>query len=386
VVVGAGLGGLRTAEELRQHGYDGALTLIGAEAHPPYSRPPLSKEILRGEKPPETAHLREQSTYDDLELELRLGQRAAALDPANHSVTLHDGEAVPYDRVVIATGATPRTLPGIEGPSVYALRTLDDCVALRDRLAARPRVVIVGAGFIGSEVASSTRMLGCDVTVVEMMSAPLVHALGPDVAAACADLQRQAGVDLRCNVGVTAVQGGSVHLDDGTTIAADVVVVGIGVRPDLDWLTGSGLTIDNGIVCDATCAAAPNVFAVGDVARWHNELFGEPMRLEHWTNATEQAGAVARNVLGERTAFAPVPYFWSDQFDTKIQVLGSPRATDNVRVVRGSVEDRKFVAIYGRDGRLTGVVGFGSARYVMALRPLLTTATAYDDAIDQVAS
>jgi NADPH-dependent 2,4-dienoyl-CoA reductase/sulfur reductase-like enzyme len=386
VVVGAGLGGLRTAEELRQHGYDGALTLIGAEAHPPYSRPPLSKEILRGEKPPETAHLREQSTYDDLELELRLGQRAAALDPANHSVTLHDGEAVPYDRVVIATGATPRTLPGIEGPSVYALRTLDDCVALRDRLAARPRVVIVGAGFIGSEVASSTRMLGCDVTVVEMMSAPLVHALGPDVAAACADLQSQAGVDLRCNVGVTAVQDGSVHLDDGTTIAADVVVVGIGVRPDLDWLTGSGLTIDNGIVCDATCAAAPNVFAVGDVARWHNELFGEPMRLEHWTNATEQAGAVARNVLGERTAFAPVPYFWSDQFDTKIQVLGSPRATDNVRVVRGSVEDRKFVAIYGRDGRLTGVVGFGSARHVMALRPLLTTATAYDDAIDQVAS
>jgi NADPH-dependent 2,4-dienoyl-CoA reductase/sulfur reductase-like enzyme len=386
VVVGAGLGGLRTAEELRQHGYDGALTLIGAEAHPPYSRPPLSKEILRGEKPPETAHLREPSTYDDLELELRLGQRAAALDPANHSVTLHDGEAVPYDRVVIATGATPRTLPGIEGPSVYALRTLDDCVALRDRLAARPRVVIVGAGFIGSEVASSTRMLGCDVTVVEMMSAPLVHALGPDVAAACADLQRQAGVDLRCNVGVTAVQDGSVHLDDGTTIAADVVVVGIGVRPDLDWLTGSGLTIDNGVVCDATCAAAPDIFAVGDVARWHNELFGEPMRLEHWTNATEQAGAVARNVLGERTAFAPVPYFWSDQFDTKIQVLGSPRATDNVRVVRGSVEDRKFVAIYGRDGRLTGVVGFGSARYVMALRPLLTTATAYDDATDQVAS
>jgi NADPH-dependent 2,4-dienoyl-CoA reductase/sulfur reductase-like enzyme len=173
-----------------------------------------------------------------------------------------------------------------------------------------------------------------------------------------------------------------VWLDDGSSIKADVVVVGVGVRPDLDWLAATDIEIDNGLVCDEFCAtSAPDVFAVGDVARWHNPLFGEHMRLEHWTNATEQACAVARNVVADPQPFAPVPYFWSDQFDTKIQVLGRPMATDEVRVVRGSI-DGKFVAVYGRSGRLTGVVGFGSARHVMSYRPLLATATAYDDAID----
>jgi NADPH-dependent 2,4-dienoyl-CoA reductase/sulfur reductase-like enzyme len=214
------------------------------------------------------------------------------------------------------------------------------------------------------------------------MSAPLVHALGPMIATACARLQQDAGVDLRCNVAVTAVDENRVWLDDGSSIAADVVVVGIGVRPELEWLASSGLTIDNGILCDEfSQASAPDVYAVGDVARWYNPLFDEEMRLEHWTNATEQAGAVARNIVGEPEPFGPVPYFWSDQFGVKIQVLGRPRADDEVRIVRGSIDEGKFVAVYGRGGRFVGVVGFSSARHVMAFRPLLATTTSYDDAL-----
>jgi 3-phenylpropionate/trans-cinnamate dioxygenase ferredoxin reductase subunit len=382
VIVGAGLGGLRTAEELRQLGYAGKLTLIGGEAHPPYSRPPLSKEVLRGDAEPESAHLRGPDALGELDIDLRLGKRATALDPAAHEVALGDGSSVRYDRLVIATGATPRTLPGVAGRNVHVLRTIDDAVALRDVLKPKPRVAVVGAGFIGSEVASSARTIGCEVTVLEVMSGPLVHALGPEIATGCANLQQRAGVDLRCNVAVTAVDDERVWLDDGSSIDADVVVVGIGVRPELDWLASSGLTIDNGILCDEfSQASAPDVYAVGDVARWHNPLFGEAMRLEHWTNATEQACAVARNIAGDPEPFAPVPYFWSDQFGTKIQVLGRPRADDDVRVVRGSIDEGKFVAVYGRDSRLTGVVGFSSARYVMAFRPMLASGAAYDDAI-----
>ncbi|MFL6238549.1 MAG: NAD(P)/FAD-dependent oxidoreductase [Actinomycetes bacterium] len=382
VVVGAGLGGLRTAEELRQVGYDGVITLLGAEKHPPYSRPPLSKEVLRGDAEPSSAHLRDAQAVEDLGVELLLGRRALQLDAASNAVQLDDGTTLAYDRLVIATGATPRTLATLAGPNVHVLRTIDDCIALRDVLQARPRVVVVGAGFIGSEVASTARELGCAVTVLEVMPAPLVHALGEQIATACADLQRGSGVDLRCGVAVTAVEGDRVWLDDGTFIEADVVVVGIGVRPDIDWLEGSGLQVDNGVVCDEFCATSvEGVFAVGDVARWHNPLFGESMRLEHWTNATEQACAVARNVVGDRTPFAPVPYFWSDQFGSKIQVLGVPRATDDVRVVHGSLEDGKFAAVYGRAGRLVGAVGFSCARQVMTYRPMLATATAYDDAL-----
>jgi NADPH-dependent 2,4-dienoyl-CoA reductase/sulfur reductase-like enzyme len=383
VVVGAGLGGLRTVEELRALGYAGALTLIGAEQHPPYRRPPLSKEVLRGEAPPEAAHLREPASYDELDVDLRLGRRAVALDPATRSVVLDDDSTVGYDRCVIATGATPRLLPGVSSDEVHVLRTIDDCVRLRDALASRPRVVVVGAGFIGSEVASSSRDLGCDVTVVEVMGAPLVHALGPEVGAACAGLQARAGVDLRCGVGVTAISEGSVRLDDGTVLAADLVVVGVGVSPEVGWLESSGITMTNGLVCDEFCATSlPDVYAVGDLARWHNQLFDESMRLEHWTNAAEQAVAVAHNVTGDRSPFAPIPYFWSDQFGTKIQVLGRPRADDEVRVVRGSLDEGKFVAIYGRGDRLVGVVGFGSARHVMSFRPLLATTTAYGEALD----
>ena len=380
VVVGAGLGGLRTAEELRSLGYDGELTLVGAEPHPPYSRPPLSKEVLRGEVAPETAHLREEAAL--AHIDLRRGVRAVGLDVAGRALALEDGSALAYDAAVIATGATPRALPGVDSPAVHVLRTLDDAVALRDKLADRPRVAVIGAGFIGSEVASSARKLGCEVTVIELLPAPLVQCLGPVIAEACAALQVGAGVDLRCGVGVDSISDGKLQLSDGTSVAADVIVVGIGVRPELDWLQNSGLDIDNGLVCDETCqTSAPGVYAVGDVARWHNPLYGEHMRLEHWTNATEQAAAVARNIVGEPTPFAPVPYFWSDQFDAKIQVLGAARADDDVRVVRGSLDGGKFLALYGRGGRLTGAVGLSSARHVMALRPLLAEGTAYDDAI-----
>jgi len=258
-------------------------------------------------------------------------------------------------------------------------------------LADRPRVVVIGAGFIGSEVASSARMLGCTVTVLEVADAPLVHALGPAMGDACTRLHRDNEVDLRTGVGVRSVEGdgrvGRVVLDDGTRVDSDVVVVGIGVVPDVGWLAGSGVSIDNGVVCDEFCqTSAAHVYAVGDLALWKNPRYDEPMRLEHWTNATEQAAAVAHNLVEEPQPFAPVPYFWSDQFGTKIQVLGRPRAADDVTIAHGSMPDGKFVALYGRAGRLSGVVGFRAARHVMSYRPLLAAAASYDEALANASS
>ena len=389
VIVGAGLAGLRTAEALRQHGYAAALTLVGAEAHPPYSRPPLSKEVLRGEAAPETAHLRDAASYADLGLDLRLGRAATGLNPAAKTVTLDDGTALPYDAAVIATGATPRVLPGSEDlAGVHVLRTIDDSVALRDALVGAPRVVVVGGGFIGSEVASSARQLGCAVTVIEVATAPLVHALGPLLGDACAGLQRAHGVDLRCGLGVDGLVGSDrvegVRLADGELVPADVVVLGLGVQPTTGWLDGSGVVVDNGVVCDRHCeSSVPGVYAVGDVARWRNELFDEDMRVEHWTHASEQATAVAKAVLGVREPFTPVPYVWSDQFGLKIQVLGRPRGSDDVTVVHGSIEEGKFVALYGRDDRFVAVAGFRWPAKVMAYHRLLATVTSYGEALDR---
>ena len=388
VIVGAGLGGLRTAEALRQLGYAGTIDLVGAEVHPPYTRPPLSKEVLRGEVAPESAHLREPASYAEVGT-LHVGRTATAIDPNARTVTLDDGTTLSYDAAVIATGGTPRRLPNTDHlAGVHVLRTLDDAVALGAALRAEPKpeVVVVGAGFIGSEVASSALTLGCDVTVVEVATAPLVHALGPLLGDACAALQRTSGVDLRTGVGVAGLEGTDrvtgVRLADDTVIPADVVVVGLGVTPNVEWLAGSGIAVDNGIVCDECCeTTAPDVYAVGDVARWHNRLYAESMRVEHWTNATEQATAVAKAIVGLREPFAPVPYVWSDQFGLKIQVLGRPRPDDEVTVVHGTVDSGKFVALYGRDGKLVAVAGFRSPGKVMGYRPLLAESTSYDEAL-----
>ena len=269
------------------------------------------------------------------------------------------------------------------------LRTLDDALAIRAALDAAARVVVIGAGFIGSEVAATCRMRGLDVTLLEALPVPLARALGDEMGAACAELHRDNGVDLRVGVAPAGFDGDEqverVRLSDGSAIDADVVVVGVGVAPETAWLEGSGLALGDGVLCDASCfASAPGVVAAGDVARWHNPLFGVDMRVEHWTNAAEQGMAAARTLLAgpaRAEPYAPVPYFWSDQYETKIQCVGHLQAGDEVRVVDGSIEDRRFVAVYGRAGRLVGALGFSRPKLVLAYRRLIAEGASFDAAV-----
>ncbi len=391
VIVGASLAGFRAAEELRHLGHDGPITLVGDEPHRPYDRPPLSKQVLAGTRPPEATALDASGgSVDDLALDWRLGTTATGLDLGERSVLLGGGERLPYDGLVIATGASPRRLPGTDHlHGVHTLRTLDDCLAIRAVLEAGPRrVAVVGAGFIGAEVAATCRGLGIDVSLIEALPVPLERGLGPQMGAVMADLHRDHGVDVRLGVGVVLIDGSEraerVRLTDGSVLDVDLVVVGIGVSPNTDWLDGSGLTIDNGVVCDATCLAAPGVVAAGDVARWPNARFDEVMRVEHWDNAIEMGAHAARTLLappGMAEGFAPVPWFWSDQYDRKVQLAGRAGADDLVEVVSGTVEERKFVAFYGRGGRVVGVLGMNQPAKVMRWRSLLEQPTAWDDAL-----
>jgi len=389
VVVGASLAGLRAVEEARALGFGGRLVVVGAEPHLPYDRPPLSKQVLAGEWDADRTALR-SLPYDDLAVEWHLGRRAAALNVTDRVVLLADGERLAYDACVLATGAVPRTLPETPPlPGIHVLRTLDDCLALRAELDHAPRVAVVGAGFIGAEVAATCRGRGLDVSVLEALPSPMVRGLGPTLGDALGRLHVDHGVDLRLGVGVAGFEGyervEGVVLGDGTVVAADVVLVGIGVRPATDWLEESGLTIEDGVVCDATCLAAPGVVAAGDVARWPNPLFGgESMRLEHWTNAAEQGAFVARRLLqgnGGAPAFEPVPFVWSDQYDVKIQVVGLVHGDDRIEIIDGSTAENRFVAAVGRDGRLVGAVAFNRPRPLMRLRRLVAAGTAFDDAV-----
>lgn len=387
VVVGASLAGLRAAEALREGGYDERLVLVGDEPHRPYDRPPLSKQVLAGTRPEADADL---PVPDGLDAQWELGVRATGLDVAGRAVHLADGRQLAYDGLVVATGASPRRIPGWPDlTGVHVLRTLDDCLALRADLDATPRrVVVIGAGFIGCEVAATARGRGLDVTVVEPLAAPVIRGIGERIGAVVADLHRDHGVDVRLGVGVDGISGGgseasqrvgAVHLNDGSTVEADVVVVGVGVVPNTGWLETSGLPIDDGLVCDATCAAAPGIVAAGDVARWPHPILGD-LRIEHWDNAQEQGAHAARTLLahladdgaaGRGEPYAPVPWFWSDQYDRKLQVTGRTSADCDVDVVAGSIEERKFVALYGRAGQLVAVLGMNMPAKVMRWRQRL---------------
>jgi 3-phenylpropionate/trans-cinnamate dioxygenase ferredoxin reductase subunit len=387
VIVGASLAGLAAMEALRQEGFDGAVVAVGAEPHLPYDRPPLSKQVLQGSWGPEKTALREPDRYQSLDVEWRLGRRAARLDLEGRRVVLDDGEAIPVDGLVVATGASPRRLPGTPPlAGIHVLRTLDDCLAIVAELDAGPKVCVVGTGFIGAEVAASCRQRGLEVTALEALDTPMAMAFPAEMGRTCAALHLDHGVDLRCRAMVAGFEGEGrverVLLADGSAVEADVVVVGIGVVPETGWLEGSGLTLENGVVCDATLAAAPGVVAAGDVARW--PLGGQMVRIEHWTNATEQGAAAGRRLLaadGEAQPFAPVPYVWSDQYDTKIQVVGLPRADDEMAVVDGTLEERRFVACFGREGRLTGAVAFNRPRLLVGYRRLLADGASFEDAL-----
>lgn len=396
VVVGASLAGVRAAETLRQDGYDGRIVLVGTEEHLPYDRPPLSKQLLAGKVDVSQVSLCPPDRLEGLDFDFELGKRATALDLDAREVVVDDDTRLAFDGLIIATGASPRHLPGVPPlDGIHLLRTLDDCLAIRAGLekavADGGRVVVVGAGFIGSEVAATSHTAGAAVTVLEALATPLSKALGEAMGTACAALHYDNGVDLRLGAGVSGFHGQhrveGVLLHDGTTVEADLVVVGVGVAPNTGWLESSGLTLDNGVVCDSTGHAAPGVVAAGDVARWHNPLFETDMRVEHWTNAAEGGIAAARALLaGPENAepYAPVPYFWSDQYKTKIQMVGHVHHSDEVRVVDGSVEDRKFLALYEHAGRLVGALGFSRPKLVLQCRRLIAERVSVDEAVAQL--
>lgn len=377
MIVGGGLAAARTAEQLRRSEYTGRITIVSDEVHLPYDRPPLSKEVLRKEV--DDVFLKPREWYDEKDITLRLGSAATRLDTAAQTVTLDDGTVLGYDELVIATGLVPRRIPAfpdLEG--IRVLRSFDESMALREHASACQRAVVIGAGFIGCEVAASLRSLGVDVVLVEPQPTPLAAVLGERIGELVARLHRDEGVDVRLGVGVAEVRGeghvDTVVLGDGTELAADVVVVGIGSHPATGWLQGSGVEVDNGVICDeAGRTSAPHVWALGDVASWRDAT-GHQARVEHWSNVADQARVVVPAMLGQDTpAGVVVPYFWSDQYDVKIQCLGEPEATDVVHLVED--DGRKFLAYYERDGVLVGVVGAGMPGKVMKVRGKIAAAT-----------
>lgn len=383
VIVGASLAGLRAAEALRKGGFEGALTVVGDEPYGPYDRPPLSKQVLTGRAGPEATALPQAPGLD---AEWRLGVAAVGLDRAGKRVRLADGGEVGFDRLLIATGTRARPWPNpaeaaLDG--VFTLRGRDDATRLRAALAAGPRrVLVIGAGFTGSEIASACRGLGLAVTVTERAATPLAGALGATIGAVAARLHRENGVDLRCGVSVTALEGDDAghirraHLDDGTTLEVDVAVVALGAQRNTEWLADSGLGAGpRGVACDAGCRVfdmygivTDDIFAAGDVARSPHPLFGfEFLALEHWSNAVEQAEVAAHNMLhpdAERRPYLHVPTFWSFQFGVGIKSVGVPPLGREVVVVQGSTDERRFVALYGHQGRTVAAVTFDQGKWL----------------------
>lgn len=381
LVIGASLAGLTATEALRNGGYDGELVVVDPSPQLPPDRPPLSKQVLAGEWEPERAVHRSATRLPELGVDLRLGVAARSLDAASRAVALSDGSELRADGVVLAMGAAPRHLPNEPAHGVHVLRTMEDCLALRADLDAGPtRVAVIGAGFIGAEVAATCRGRGLEVTMIEAGPVPLGRVMPGDIGSFIADVHRDHGVDVRLGVGVDGLDADddgrvrAVRMADGSSIDADVVVVGIGVAPAVDWLADSGLTLDDGVRCDETCLAAPGIVAAGDVASWPNPRFGEVMRVEQWENAIEQGEHAARRLLAELGLaetpgpFGPIPWFWSDQYDRKIQMAGRPAAGDGLHIVEGTIEERRFVALFRRDDRCTAVLGVNRPRHVMQAR------------------
>jgi NADPH-dependent 2,4-dienoyl-CoA reductase/sulfur reductase-like enzyme len=377
VVVGASLAGVRTIQALRRLGCDAQVTLIGREPGIACDRPPLSKGFLSD--PDATARpLLGPADLAKLEVTALLGRSATDLAPAGQTVGTDGGERIGYDALVIATGSAPRLLPGLEPrPGVQVLRTAADAARIKEALSARACVVVVGGGFIGAEIASTGRRMGCAVTVIEPLLALMIRGLGPALSQAMTRRHVLAGTDLRLGVGVTGLEsasgGQTVRLTDGSTVPADLVVIAVGAVPETGWLRGSGLDSSDGVLCDGRLAAVgvPGVYAAGDVARWHHPRYAEPVRMEHWTSAIEQAAVVAANICGQGRTHDALPYVWSDQLGGRLQIFGRVQPDDDVHYVLGDASSDAFVAITGGDGRLNAVVGFGAVRELLPYRKLL---------------
>ena len=399
VIVGASLAGLRAAQAARKSGFSGTLTLIGGEAHLPYDRPPLSKSYLEEspEKPEDPYLQTESELRAELDIELRLGERAVGLDAAAKRIRLDSAagaDDLPFDALIIATGASPRLMEGATGlRGVYALRTLDDAQLLRAALDTKPRAVVIGAGFIGSEIASALRRRGLPVTVLEAAQVPLVRSVGEKAGQECVRLHRENGTDLRCGVTVTGLVGDErgqvreVTLGDGSSVPAELVVCAIGVAPNTAWLSGSGVTLherDGGVVCDELLGVGiPGIYAAGDVAHVPHPLIdGALLRMEHWTNASEQGAQAARNALNpaEAQPVSSVPYFWSDWYGSRIQFVGVPEA-DEIRIISEEKGEDKFLALYRRGERLTGCMAVGRGGLVMKYQRLIAKAQPWAEAL-----
>lgn len=390
VVVGASVAGVSAVEALREGGFEGDVILVGAEAHMPYDRPPLSKQLLAGVWDTEQVALRPAARYSELGVDLRLGASAMNLDVSTRAINLGDGEMLHYDGLVIATGATPR-LPGFVRPleGVHVLRTLGQALRLRSTLLRGPRVVVIGAGFIGSEVAATARGLGCQVTVLEALASPMAQTLGAAVGEKLRCLHSEHGVVVMCNATVSELVGDgaveAVQLEDGSRVPADVVIVGTGVSPATAWLTGAGLTVSDGVECDQFCRAAPNVYAAGDVARWAQR--SGSVRVEHWTNAVEQGRHAAYNLIallhgGTQRPYEPTPYFWSDQHGQKIHFVGWSSSEAEIL----DLDETRMVVLYARDGCLCGALTLNAPRALAMLRPLVAREAPLADARATVAA
>ncbi|MEV6850569.1 FAD-dependent oxidoreductase [Actinoplanes sp. NPDC051411] len=385
VVVGGSLAGVSALEELRARGFDGELVLVGAERHLPYTRPPLSKEALTGEVRHGPLALRESGWYDDHHVTLRLGHAATGLDSRERVVVLDDGTTVGYDGLVIATGSSPRR-SALTSTLVNALelRNLDDAERLVRALRGARHLVVIGAGFIGMEAAATARGLGVEVTVVDVAASPMNRAFGSAVGQWFQRRHQEHGVRVLCSTAVERIEESShrtlVRLAGGETLAADALLVAVGATATTAWLAGSGLPVGDGILCEPSLATEiPGVVAAGDVARWHNGTFGEPMRIEHWTNAVEQGRHAAATLLGDPRPFTSVPYFWTDQYDAKLRCVGRPSSGDDVEILAES--GRTLVAVFGRGGVVSGAVCVNAPRRLAALRQAIAERAPFPDVV-----
>jgi 3-phenylpropionate/trans-cinnamate dioxygenase ferredoxin reductase subunit len=380
VVVGGGLAASTAALTLRREGFGGRVIVVGDEARPPYNRPALSKDVVRGERDPGALSLRSEDFYRQRDVELRLGTAVVGLETTDHHVVLADGERIPYDAALMATGGRPRALPGHGGARV--LRTVGDSVGIRDRLGPGRSLLIVGAGFIGCELAASARMVGTDVSVVEALPRPLARALPAALSERLVAVHREHGVEVRTGFAIESLDVGDdrgrARGADGTVVTGDTVVVAIGIAPETALAVRSGLAVDDGVVVDDRCrTSAPDVYAAGDVANHPNPLLGRRVRIEHWQNAQHQAAVAARNMLGADEAFAEIPWVWSDQYDRHLEIAGLPRPDDEV-VFRGEPDAPDPLALCLREGRLVAAVGVDCPKDVSQARRIITAGGAVE--------